>query len=338
MSQPPDETRTGARRADAARDDAPARADAAAARAHGGLRRREWRLAVLLVACLGAAVGVARRMDAGRPPRAEVAPASEELYVTPQAARRMSLGFNGLAADWYWLRTLQYVGRKLSAHKGQIQIDDLSSVNLKMLAPLLENATTLDPQFLAAYQYAAVVLPAVDADAAIRLVNKGIEANPQAWRLRTNLGYIYWQRGRYREASEAYAAAARVEGAPPWVAAMSAQMSAKGGSRETARAIYETMLRTTDDAQMKEMALNRLAQLASLDEMDALRRLLSAERERAGGRCPAGWREIAPALRAARFRQDAAGSPLDPGDAPYRLISDKCDVELGADSRVLRNY
>ncbi|MCA1629504.1 MAG: tetratricopeptide repeat protein [Acidobacteria bacterium] len=308
------------------------------ASASRGLRRRELPLAALLVACLGAAVGVARWMDARRPPQTEIAQVSDELYVTPQVARRMSLGFNGLAADWYWLRTLQYVGRKLAAHHGQVQIDDLSSVNLKILAPLLENATTLDPQFLAAYEYGAVVLPAVDTDAAIRLVNKGIEANPKAWRLRTNLGYIYWQQGRYREASEAYGAASRVEGAPAWVAAMSAQMSTKGGSRETARAIYETMLRTTEEARTKEMALNRLAQLRSLDETDALRRILTAYRERAGGRCPSDWREIAPALRAARFAQDASGAPLDPGDVPYHFLADRCDVELGAESKVLRNY
>jgi tetratricopeptide (TPR) repeat protein len=343
MSQPTDRHRTKPDARDdsitrARRDDA-ARADAAAPKpARRGLKRGELPLVALLAACLGASVCAARWMDSRRSPRAEVAQVSEELYVTPRAARRMSLGFNGLAADWYWLRTLQYVGRKVTAHEGPIQLDDLSGLELKILAPLLENATTLDPQFVAAYEYGAVVLPAVDADAAIKLVNKGIEANPKAWRLRTYLGYIYWQRGRYREAGEAYAAAARVEGAPAWPAAMSAQMSTKGGSRETARAIYEMMLRTTDDAQMKQTALDRLAQLQSLDEMDALRRLLAAHRERNGGRCPSGWRELAPALRAARFAQDASGAPLDPGDAPYHLISDKCDVELGAQSRVLRNY
>jgi tetratricopeptide (TPR) repeat protein len=335
MSQPNDRDRAdaGAQHTDASPSEA-----AVAARARRGLKRRELPLVALLVACLGAATGVACWMDSRRPPQTEVAQVSDELYVTPRVARRMSLGFNGLAADWYWLRTLQYVGRKLAAHHGQIQIDDLSALNLKILSPLLENATTLDPQFVAAYEYGAVVLPAVDTDAAIKLVNKGIDANPKAWRLHAYLGYIYWQQGRYREASEAYAAASRVEGAPAWVAAMSAQMSTKGGSRETARAIYETMLRSTDDAQTKQMALNRLAQLESLDEMDALRRILTAYRERAGGRCPAGWREIAPVIRAARFRQDASGSPLDPGDVPYHFLDDKCDVELGAESKVLRNY
>ena len=119
---------------------------------------------------------------------------------------------------------------------------------------------------------------------------------------------------------------------------MSAQMSTKGGSRETARAIYESMLRSSDDDHTRQLARNRLAQLQSLDEMDALRRALSAVRERAGGRCPVSWREAATLLRAARFRQDAEGSPLDPSDVPYKLVADRCDVELGERSGVLRHY
>jgi tetratricopeptide (TPR) repeat protein len=299
---------------------------------------RELLLLALLFICLGSAAGVARWIEVRRPTQSEVEQVSDELYVTPTAARRMSLAFNGLAADWYWLRTLQYVGRKSATYEGNIQLDDLRALNLKALAPLLDNTTTLDPQFMAAYEYGAVVLPAVDTDAAVKLVNKGIDANPNAWRLHSYLGYIYWQQGRFKEASDAYAAGGRVPDAPAWMSALAAQMSVRGGSRETARAIYETMLRTTEDEHTRGLAANRLTQLQSLDEMDALRRVLSAYRERTGGRCPASWREVAPLLRAARFRQDATGTPLDPSDVPYRLVNDRCDVELDERSTVLRNY
>lgn len=327
-------------------DTRPRRTDDADARTHDGdddprdasrRARREWPLVLLLAACLVSAAGIVRWLDAQRPAPSPAASLSEELYVSPQAARRLSLGFNGLAADWYWLRTLQYVGRKVTAHKGQIQIDDLGALELRALAPLLDHATTLDPQFMAAYEYGAVVLPAVDVGSAVKLINKGIEANPRAWRLRSHLGYIHWQAGRYAEASEAYRAAAAVPGAPGWLGAMAAQMSAKGGSRDTSRAIYETMLRTTDDDQMKRLALRRLAQLQSLDEQDALRRLLAAHRERAGGHCASSWRELAPLLRATRLKLDASGAPVDPSGVPYRL-SDKCEVELGEGSEILRSY
>ena len=301
------------------------------------LARGELFAAAALAACLAAAAGLTRWLELRRPPQAAVAQVSEDLYVSPRSARRLALGFNGLAADWYWLRALQYVGRKMTAHEGGIQIDDLGPLQLHALAPLLEQATTLDPQFIAAYQYGAIVLPAVDAEAAARLVEKGIRENPRAWRLHASLGYARWQQGRFEEAAEAYRAGARVEGAPPWMSAMAAQMSAKGGSRETARAIYEVLLRTTDDEQMKLLAFRRLVQLQSLDEQDALRRLLSAQRERSG-RCPADWRELDALLRATRLKLDASGSPLDPTGVPYKLIAEKCDVELGERSEILRNY
>lgn len=293
---------------------------------------------IILVVCLGAGAGLTRWLELRRPPQTtDAAQVSEDLYVSASAARRLALGFDGLAADWYWLRALQYVGRKTTAHKGVLQLDDLGPLQLNALAPLLERATTLDPQFIAAYEYGALVLPAVDAEAAVRLIEKGIRENPRAWRLHSYLGYIRWQQGRFAEAAAAYGAGARVEGAPPWMSAMAAQMSTKGGSRETSRAIYEVMFRTTDDEQMKALAFRRLVQLQSLDERDALRRLLSQQRERAG-RCPADWRGLDAQLRAARFKLDASGSPLDPTGVPYKLTGERCDAELGERSEILRNH
>jgi tetratricopeptide (TPR) repeat protein len=302
------------------------------------LKPREFALLLIIVCGLGASAAMARWMELRRPPAGALAQRDlDELYLKPAQARRLSLGFNAMAADWYWMRSLQYVGRKITAHKGAIQIDDLSALNLKILAPLLENATTLDPQFLAAYEYGAVVLPAVDVEAAVKLVKKGIDANPRAWRLHSYLGYIYWQQNRFEEASAAYAAASRVEGAPAWLAAMSAQMATKGGSRDTARAIYQSMYQQTDDEQMKRLALARLLQLQSLDEMDALSSLVAAQRARTG-RCPQAWREVAPALRAARFQIDSSAAPLDPSGAPYLLKPDRCEVELGEKSEIVRKY
>jgi len=299
---------------------------------------REFALVLVIVCGLCVSAGLARWLELRRPPAAEqLARTSDELYLKPEQARRLSLGFNAMAADWYWMRTLQYVGRKVTSHKGALQIDDLSALNLKILAPLLENATTLDPQFLAAYEYGAIVLPAVEVEAAIKLVRKGIAANPRAWRLYSYLGYIYWQQNRFQEASEAYAAAARVPGAPAWLHAMSAQMATKGGSRETARAIYENMYRQTDDAQMKKLSLTRLLQIQSLDEVDALRAILDAQRARTG-KCPQGWRELAPVLRAARFQLDSSAAPLDPSGVPYVVKPDGCDVELGEKSEIVRKY
>ena len=301
-------------------------------------KRRELALILVIICGLGATAGMSRWLELRRPPTEQLAQQGlDDLYLKPEQARRLSLGFSAMAADWYWMRSLQYVGRKVTAYKGAVQIDDLSALNLKILAPLLENATTLDPQFIAAYEYGAIVLPTVDVQAAIKLLKKGIAANPQAWRLHTYLGYIYWQQDRFEEAGEAYAAGARIEGAPAWVTSMSAQMATKGGSRDTARAIYQNMYKGSDDEQMKQLALKRLLQLQSLDEMDVLRGVLTAHRTRTG-RCSQVWSEVVPTLRTARFPIDSSGTPLDPSNVPYVIKQDTCDVELGEQSQVLRKY
>ncbi len=301
------------------------------------LTRRELALLVVIALGLGLSAVLSRWLQQRHLP--DVAQQTEQLYVTPAAARRMSLGFNGLVADWYWMRSLQYVGRKIHAYQGDIQLDNLNSVGLTMLAPLLDSATTLDPQFLPAYEYGAVVLPALDVEAAIKLARKGIAANPQTWRLYQHLGYIYWQRGRFQEAAATYQQGAQIAGAPRWMDAMAAQMSSQGGSRATAREIYQRMFEQADDEQMRDLAAKRLLQLQSWDERDALRRLLAVFHEHAG-RCPAAWREVVPVLRAARFQLDMSGAPLDPSGVAYVIVGPtcewNCDVEPGEKSEILR--
>ena len=149
-------------------------------------------LVLIVLIGLVSSVGLARWIDAHRPaPDSSVD--EEQLYLNTATVDRASLGFKGLAADWYWMRALQYVGRKFLSLDENVQLDNMGQLNLNLLAPLLDAATTLDPQFMEPFQYAAVVLPSVDKDAAIRILKKGIAANPSAWRLYHNLGFIYWQ-------------------------------------------------------------------------------------------------------------------------------------------------
>lgn len=309
--------------------------------------RGELALVSLFVCGLLSVVALARTIESRRASgereatlRATEDSPEDELYLSGKTARRLSLCFNGLAADWYWLKTQQYVGNRAIAYRATHNdslppLDDLSALKLNALAPLLERTTTLDPQFVAAYEYGAVILPSFDAEAAIRLLKKGIAANPNEWRLRERLGYIYWQQNRFKEASDAYREGAQLPGAPAWMNALAAQMLAAGGGRDTARQIYEQMYRNATDAQLQKVALLRLMQLKSLDERDAIRRALE-EFKTKNARCPAAWRELAPQLRAMNFTFDQSGAPIDPSGAPYLLNQTRCDVDLDARSEIPR--
>jgi len=293
--------------------------------------REGWLLLVIFVG-LASIVAISRLIDSRRPSMDEKIE-EEQLYINGKTVKRISLGFNGLAADWYWMRALQYVGRKVLNTPREIQLDDLGQLNVKLLAPLLDTATTLDPEFMEPYEYAAVVLPGVNVEDAIRIARKGIAVNPSAWRLYQHLGYIYWQQKDFKAASEAYGQGAALPGAPHWMEAMKAQMLAQGGSRSTARLIYERMYQQTDDLNVREMARRRLLQIQSFGERDEIRRLLGeyAAREK---RCASSWKDISPALRSASLPLDDSGVPLDPANAPYRLVKAGCDVDLDLRSAV----
>ncbi|HET6646411.1 MAG TPA: hypothetical protein VFH01_03715, partial [Pyrinomonadaceae bacterium] len=160
------------------------------------LKKRDGILLLTIVVGLILVFSLSRWIDVHRPLGNQKVE-QEELYLKATTARRLSLGFNGLVADWYWMRSLQYVGGKIIDYPENLHLDNLGKLNLKLLAPLLDASTTLDPQFMEPYQYAAVVLPDFDVEAAIRIIEKGIAANPQQWRLYHNLGFIYWQQKDY---------------------------------------------------------------------------------------------------------------------------------------------
>lgn len=289
-------------------------------------QKRDGALLLILLIGLASVVGLSRWLDSHRLP-VDAKVEEEQLYLNGTTARRISLGFNGLAADWYWMRSLQYVGRKIVAVPGNVPIDSLGQLNLKLLAPLLDAATTLDPQFLEPYQYAAIVLPDIDRAEAIRITKKGIAANPDAWRLHQHLAYIYWQQKDFQAAGEAYDQGSKLPGAPAWMLGMKAKMAVEGGSRDLAREIYQRMYEQAGDSQVKEMARRRLLQLDSMDQTDGLQKILAAFQTRAG-RCPASWKEIEPVLRALRMNVDAAGAPLDPSGAAYILRPANCEIVI----------
>lgn len=289
---------------------------------------------VIGVAGFVSTVFTGQNVDANRPKMPE-SYTDSDLTMNGSKLKGFALGFEGLIADWYWMRALQYIGDKIVASEKDINIDDLRDLNPRLLYPFLDNATDLDPQFISAYSYGAMVLPAIDPEKAIAIAKKGIANNPGEWRLYQHLGYIYWKLGRYEEAADTYASGAKIPGSASFMALMAASMKTEGGSRATSRAIYQQMLAEPSDEGTQITAKRRLAQLDSLDERDAIDAVLAKFKE-ANGRCVNDLREInlqlpakLPAGRA--FRIDAQNRVVDPTDAPYLLDKEKCVAKLDPD-------
>jgi tetratricopeptide (TPR) repeat protein len=264
-------------------------------------------------------------------------PEDEDLYLSSQRIKTLSGDFNGLVADWYWMNSLQYIGRKIvKGHDaGYDSIKDLRPLNPKLLYPMLDRTTTLDPGYRVAYTFGAVVLPAIDEEQAIKLTEKGIADDPNDWRLYQHLGYIYWQRGDYEKAAEVYDQGSQIEGVPSFMRQMSAKVRLEGGSREMAREIYRHIYETAEDTQTKELVAMRVAQVDSLEEREEIQKVL-ADFQKNTGRCPASWGDVFNSLRLLKMSNGKGlnflkpNIPVDPTGAPYLLANSngKCEVTL----------
>lgn len=260
--------------------------------------------------------------------------ADEDLAFQGKKLKGFALGSEGMLADWYWMRSLQYIGDKLVAvGLGNVNLDDLKPLNPRLLYPLLDNATDLDPKLIAAYSYGATVLPAIDPQQAIQLAEKGIAANPDEWRLLQYLGYIHWKLGDFNKAAEVYERGSRISGAPPFFLMMVAKMRAEGGSRETARQMYQQMANEAIDEQAKSVGVFRLQQLDAFDELDAINAELEKFRNQ-NGRCVSTGAELLSLLKNVQlpagkdFHIDANRNLVDPTGAPYALRTTECKAEI----------
>ena len=116
--------------------------------------------------------------------------------------KRASLGYDGLLADIYWTRAVQYFGDR------HYMLRD----NYNLLAPLLEITTQLDPHLVVAYEFGSSFLrpprPTARANPSARLslMEYGIRNNPDDWRLYYDLGFVYYTELKdYAKAAEAFA-------------------------------------------------------------------------------------------------------------------------------------
>jgi hypothetical protein len=249
------------------------------------------------------------------------------LYVpTGRTMRHLSLSYDALLADVYWIRALQhYGGTRLSAAREK---------HFDLLYPLLDITTTLDPRFSIAYRFGAVFLSELPPggpgrpDQAIALLQKGLEATPAQWRYAQDIGFVhYWYQHDYRAAAEWFRRAGDIPGAPWWLRSLAAVTLAQGGDRRSSRALWQALLqgaREDGNDWLVGDATRRLQQLDTLDAIDAVRAVV-ARYQASGGRTPMSWPDL---VRAGYLR----GVPVDASGVPFELGPWSGDVSVADES------
>jgi hypothetical protein len=262
----------------------------------------------LLILSTAGSILLLHQVDGAR----NTATLQETLYISsPRVLKRLSLGYEGLLADIYWTRAVQYFG---SHHA-------MNSEEYDLLAPLLNITTTLDPQLMPAYEFGSNFLsPAPPEGAgkpkeAVDLVEYGIRHNTNNWRLYFNLGFIYYtELHDSAKAADAFQRGSQLPDAHPWLKLLAARMADDAGDTKTARMMWAATYETTTDKMVRANAAAHLKALQVDDDVNALDNII-ARYQLTAGHSPASFGEL---IRAGLL----PGVPVDPLGNPYVLTRD----------------
>jgi tetratricopeptide (TPR) repeat protein len=237
--------------------------------------------------------------------------------------KALSLEYAPLMADIYWTRVVQYFGNK---HAGK-------QVDLRLLWPLLDVTSVLDPQLMPVYHFGSMFLSdapprgAGRPDLAVELLERGIRANPDQWRLYYDLGFVYYfDMKDYPKASAAFYEGSKNPAALIWMKIMAAKIAAEGNSAQTSIFLWQDVYNTTKDPSIKENALNHLQLLRAQEDLKQIDALVK-EYEKRFGRRP---KRVSELVRAGLLQ----GVPVDALGYPYTLSEDG-KAELNLDSPLL---
>ena len=237
--------------------------------------------------------------------------------------RRLTLAFDEVASDVYWIRALQ--------HYGDVKRSELADKRYDQLGPLLDITTSLDPHFTIAFRFGAIFLTEEypngpgRPDLAIALLEKGLEATPAKWQYAMDIGFVhYWWLHDYRAAAAWFRKAHEIPDSPWWLESLAASTVAHGGDRQASRVLWQQISETADHDWLRSEADRRLSQLVAMDELDRLEEIVHDFALDAGA-FPGTWDELVSAGY-------VTAPPVDPAGAGYLLEPRSGTVALSADS------
>src|SRR6266571_6379798 len=220
--------------------------------------------------------------------------------------RVMALGFDGLLADVLYLWSIQYYGN----YDIRDRYDYLERIYDQVI-------TELDPHYLDPYLIGALIMTTEERrpEMALRLLDKGIERNPDQWIMPFEAGFLcYNDLHDYQRAAGYFEKALRAPGVHPLVRRLYAEMYSRAGDKRTSLREWSEIYRTSTDDYVRNVAWNHVhdlkVDLDVADLSDAVGRFRARE-----ARPPRRLQEL---LRAGLLGE----LPRDPEDRDYLYDSE----------------
>jgi len=214
---------------------------------------------IAALACLLLAAVFQGRIEARAAGRSDIHPL---LYLpSGRYLKVAALGFDGILADAIYLWSIQYYGN--------YQITD----RYRYLEQIYDQVISeLDPHYLDPYLIGSLIMTAEARrpEMALRLLDKGIEKNPDQWILSFEAGFVcYDDLKDYARAAGYFEKALKVPGAHPVVRRLYAEMYNRSGDKRTSLREWSEIHRTATDDYVRTTSWNHVHDLSvQVDLMD----------------------------------------------------------------------
>ena len=190
-----------------------------------------------------------------------------DAYVPrPEFAKRMSLGFDSVLADYYWVQAVLLAGESNDPESESVQ-----------LGRLIDVVTTLDPWVDHPYRFAAVWLAETleDVRHGNMLLRRSFPYHPDEWRNRFYLGFnLFYYLDDSAAAAEVLDEASKMTGAPAYLPRLVARLRSESADLAAAGLFLEELVRSSEDGSA------RASYQAALDEVEVEWRARALDRAR----------------------------------------------------------
>lgn len=182
-----------------------------------------------------------------------------DFVPAPAVADAVSLGFDALLADYYWLQAVQVAGAR----------DAVDEPTADHLGRLVDVTTTLNPHVGHPYRFAAVWMTFTreQVGRANALLERAIAHHPEDWRNYFYLGFNhFYYLGDYEAAADALETATSLPGSPGYLPRLVARLKSQTGDIDVAEVFLRQLLEGTEDEEQQAKYL------AGLDEIEIERK------------------------------------------------------------------
>ncbi len=210
-------------------------------------------------------------------------PGSSIIYLpSGKYLKHLTFGYSSLVADLIYLWAIQYYG--------SYDIHD----RFKYLQHIFSIIAELDPKYVDPYEVGALiaVYEARDPELALKILDMGLEKNPDMWIFPFQAGHIaQMQMKNFEVAREYYRKAMEIPGAPPITKRLYAHAAYRAMDYQEAWEMWKEVYETAQEDWVKEIAYNHLYRVKATVDTEALSQAVKKFQEKYG-RLPADLNQL----------------------------------------------